>query len=87
MYGREEYRKLQADLSANLRGKRNYDKAISEYCKKKKLIVENGFIFDDWNNTMALKIVDERPAWYSLDIVELPFPMEFMKQFGSVMSL
>lgn len=80
MLNYEKYREIQTDLLQLLRCEEDKEKATERYCQENNLIIFEGFIFDDWKNTIVLRLINDVAAGVQLHLVELPFEMELHRK-------
>lgn len=73
MLNYEKYREIQTELSEQIKDGIDVQETVKRYCKENELIIYNDFIFDDWNNTIVLRLIDDMAAGVHIHLVELPF--------------
>lgn len=83
MFNHEKYRTIQSELLEFLKDKQDKHKAAEFYCKDRRLIFFKDFIFDDWKNSLVLRIINDKIEGLHIHLVELPFQAEFMKNYKS----
>lgn len=76
----ENYRQVQTDLLNYLKDKKDRKEATERYCQENNLILFQDFIFDDWQNTIVLRIIDDEIEGLHIHLVELPFKMELHRK-------
>lgn len=81
MLSYEKYREIQTDLLQLLRDEEDKKKATERYCQENNLIIFEDFIFDDWKNTIVLRLIDDKIEGPHIHLVELPYEAEFMKKY------
>ena len=80
MINYERYREIQAELLEQIRDEKDTAATVERYCKENNLILYKDFIFDDWQNTIVLRLIDDEAAGVHIHLVELPFEMELHRK-------